>query len=155
MQGLDKFVADLEDAESRVKEALEMMEDQKRIAQAKSKMMEKDAQKVASLQKELAEVKTFYEEKFKNFMDGAKKSAVVSILQAKIQLMKPVIDGDFDPDQILKEHGEWQRILASLTGESSVEIVEQTDEGKTSEVPEVEEEKEGVADGDDGIHDQA
>lgn len=147
---MDKFVADLDDAESRANEALELAEAQKKINQTKSKLM--DSQRIVDLQKELDEVKADVGTKFKTLMDGAKKSVVITILKSKIQLEKKIIEGDFDPTHLLTEVREWELVLASLTGESS-KNAEQVHEEKMDEDSHVgEKEKVVVVLGDEGIN---
>ena len=139
-------------AEEKIEELLLMIEDQKKISQAKSKMLERESQRNTTLKKENEELRMQQDLMMKETIEDAKKSAAMAILQAKIQLMKPVIDGDFDLEQIEKDCNEWHKILAGLSGESSSHVAEQVNEA--SDDPAVEGEKE-VVPGDEGINDQA
>ncbi|KAI3741783.1 hypothetical protein L1987_59460 [Smallanthus sonchifolius] len=91
--GLEKLYANLSEAEKSAEEALEKVEDLKKILASKSKYLENEIQ----IQKnKLQESTTQYELRLQQTVEDAKKSAAMSIIQSRIQTAEQADAKGFD-----------------------------------------------------------
>ncbi|KAD0059709.1 hypothetical protein E3N88_44859 [Mikania micrantha] len=115
---------------------IEVLEDQKKIFTAKAGHFEKELVKV---KKQMKDMEATHKLQFKEHIDGAKKSAAIAVLRAKIQLVNQAkTDG---VDSLAKNMKEWGKILATLAGdkvEASVDTNKAGEVGETSKAGEVE-----------------
>ncbi|KAL8255338.1 hypothetical protein R6Q59_033559 [Mikania micrantha] len=113
---------------------IEDLEDQKKIITAKAGHYEKE---VAKVKKQMKEMEASYKLQFKEHIEGAKKSAAIAVLRAKIQMAN---QAKTEGTEIwAKNLREWGKILAGLAGdkaEASTEVTKAGDAGETSMVGE-------------------
>ncbi|KAD6795936.1 hypothetical protein E3N88_06832 [Mikania micrantha] len=103
-----KIIGDKEAFEKQIED----LEDQNKITVAKAGYFEKKTQKLNKLVKDNASA---HKLKVKEIIEGTKKSAVVAILKAKIQMAeKSKQDGS---DLWDKDLADWVKVMAKLTGD--------------------------------------
>ncbi|KAI3797895.1 hypothetical protein L1987_33159 [Smallanthus sonchifolius] len=111
--GLEKLSVNLATAEKNAEEALEKIEDMKKISATKSKYLEKEIQ---TLKDKLQENSAQYEQKMQETMDDAKKSMTMAILQSRIQMAEQAVVEGFD--LAAWDLQGWRTSLAKLGGEA-------------------------------------
>ncbi|KAD5802486.1 hypothetical protein E3N88_13846 [Mikania micrantha] len=133
---LKKVSAKYASEKEQVEKQIEDLEDQRKIFTAKASHYEKE---LAKAKKQIKDMEATHKLQFKEHIDGAKKSAAIAVLRAKIQLVNQAkAEG---VDSLAKNMKEWGRILATLAGdkaEASVEVNKAGEVGETSKAGDVE-----------------
>ncbi|KAD3641164.1 hypothetical protein E3N88_30388 [Mikania micrantha] len=113
---------------------MEDLEDQKKIFAAKASHYEKE---LAKVKKQMKEIEASHKLQFKEHLEGAKKSAAIAVVRAKIQLVNQAKTEGVE--SIAKNMKEWGKILANLAGdkaEASVDVNKAGEVGETSKAGE-------------------
>ncbi|KAD2393835.1 hypothetical protein E3N88_40812 [Mikania micrantha] len=133
---LKKVSAKYASEKEQIEKQIEDLEDQRKIFTAKAGHYEKELVKV---KKQMKDMEATHKLQFKEHIDGAKKSAAIAVLRAKIQLVNQAkAEG---VDSLAKNMKEWGKILATLAGdkvEASVDVNKAGEVGETSKAGEVE-----------------